>query len=288
MPHSKLLFAQQENAANMMQNFMQFLQEDGLQFAINLGVAILIFLAGRWVASILSRILGSAIRRGKTDETIVKFLMNLAYFAMLVLVIVAALDRLGIPTTSLAAAIAAGGVAIGLALQGSLSNFAAGVLIIILKPFRVGEYVEAGGTAGTVEEINLFYTILKSPDNKRIVVPNSAINGGTITNYSVEELRRLDLVVGCGYNDDLLAVKKYLLELLEKDERVLGEPAPVVAVDELADSSINLLVRPWVKNSDYWATKWDLTEKIKVGFDENGFTIPFPQQDVHVHQNAAD
>ncbi len=278
-----VLFAQAEKDEHLGAQIVRYLQENGPAFIINLVAALVILLVGRWLAGLLSGLVGAAVRRGKAEETVVKFVTTLSYALLLVLVVMVALDRLGIPTTSLAAVLAAGGLAVGLALQGSLSNFAAGILVILFKPFKVGDYVEAGGAAGTVEEIHIFNTILISPDNRRIIVPNSAINGGIITNYSAMETRRIDLVVGCGYSDDLLGVKQLLQELINDDPRILKNPAPVVAVNELGDSSINLVVRPWVNSADYWATKWDLTEKIKLSFDERGFSIPFPQQDIHLH-----
>jgi small conductance mechanosensitive channel len=266
----------------------QWLEEHGTAFALNLLFAAAILVIGRWVAKMATRALGAAIGRGQAEETLARFVTTLAYTLMMVLVIVVALDRLGVPTTSLAAVLAAGGLAIGLALQGSLSNFAAGILLIVLKPFRVGHYVEAGGTAGIVEEIQIFHTVLRTPDNRRVIVPNSAINNGTVTNYSALDTRRIDLVIGCGYNDDLRAVKQFLEEVVAGDERIMKDPAPFVAIDALADSSINFAVRPWVKASDYAAVKSDLLEKIKLGFDERGFNIPYPQQDVHLHQAKSD
>jgi len=174
-----------------------------------------------------------------------------------------------------------------LALQGSLSNFAAGVMIILFKPIRVGDYAEAGGTAGVVEEIQIFHTMMRTGDNKQIIIPNSMITGDTITNFSAKDTRRIDLVIGCGYDDDLPAVKRFLEEVLETEEEILEDPEPIVRVHELGDSSINFVVRPWVPSSEYWEVKWSLTEKIKLGFDERGFTFPFPSRDVHVHNADA-
>jgi len=202
-------------------------------------------------------------------------------------VALAALAKLGINTTSLAAVIAAAGLAVGMALQGSLSNFAAGVLIILFRPLKVGDFVEAAGTKGIVEEINVFNTLLRTPDNVEIIVPNNAITGGNITNYSSKPTRRIDLVVGCGYRDDLAAVKRFLEQTVASDPRVLRDPAPVVAVSDLAESSVNFVVRPWVTNANYWAVRWDLTEKIKLGFDQYGFTIPFPQRELHIQAPPA-
>ncbi len=278
------LFAQSKT----MQEILDFLQDRGLQFALNLVLAILIFVIGKWVAGILTGVIERAIRRGKLDDTLSKFFANIAYILMLAFVILAALDRLGVSTTSLAAIIAAAGLAVGLALQSSLANFAAGVMLIAFRPIRVGHYVEVAGVAGTVEEIRMFHTILKSPDNIRIIVPNGEITTDKIKNYSANETRRIDLVIGCGYDDDLKAVKEFLMQLLQEDERILKDPAPVVAVDELGDNSVNFVVRPWVKRSDYFATKTELLEKIKLGMDERGFTLPYPQQDVHLYQESGE
>ena len=177
------------------------------------------------------------------------------------------------------------GLAIGFALKDSLANFASGVMLIMFKPFKVGDFVNAGGSSGVIEEIRIFNTFMRTGDNVQIIIPNSQITGGTITNYSAKDTRRIDLVVGCGYSDNLKEVKDFLTQLIAGDERVLDDPAPVIAVNELADSSINFVVRPWVKSADYWTTRWDLTEKIKLGFDERGFTIPFPSQDLFIHKS---
>ena len=222
------------------------------------------------------------MEKAKLDTTLIKFVSNLAYALMLAFVVVAALGRLGVDTTSFAAIIAAGGLAVGFALQGSLGNFAAGVMLITFKPFKVGDLVEVGGSTGVVEEVQIFNTMLKTADNVTIIVPNGSITGGTITNYSAQATRRIDLVFGCGYGDDLKAVKAYLEEVLAAEERVLKDPAPTVAVAELGDCSVNFVVRPWVNAADYWAVRFDLLERIKLGFDERGFSIPYPTQDLHI------
>lgn len=264
-----------------------FLATQGLQFAINVVVALAIFVVGKWIANILSRFCNRLMKQAKVDETLARFLSNIVYSILLVIVVLAALSELGINTTSLAAVLAAAGFAVGMAFQGTLSNFSSGVMLILFKPFRVGDYIEAAGTAGVVEEIQIFTTSMRTGDNIAIVVPNSHITSGNIRNFSIKENRRIDLVVGCGYDDDLKAVKSFLEEVVNGDERVLPDPAPVIAVNELADSSVNFVVRPWVKNADYWATRWDLTERIKLGFDERGFTIPYPSRDVHLYNESA-
>jgi small conductance mechanosensitive channel len=220
--------------------------------------------------------------KAKVDPTLSKFVKNLTYSLLLVFVVIAALGRLGVQTGSFIAIIGAAGLAVGLALQGSLSNFAAGVLMIIFKPFRVGDFIEAGGAMGTVKEIQIFNTILNTPDNKRVIVPNAQVTGGNIVNYSVNGTRRVDLVVGVSYDDDLKKAGQVIESVLKADNRVLADPAYTVAVSELADSSVNFVVRPWVNGSDYWDVYFDLTEKIKVSLEENGLSIPFPQRDVHM------
>lgn len=248
--------------------------------------AVAILVVGWVVARGLRGLLKRILRRGQLDVTLVSFLSHIAYGLALTVVIIAALDKLGVNTTSLAAVLAAAGLAVGLALQGSLANFASGVMLVGLRPFTAGDYVEAGGTEGVVEEVALFFTRLRTGDNKGIVVPNSEITSGTITNYSAEATRRIDLVVGIGYDDDIRRGKEVLEGILADEPRILADPAPVVAVSELADSSVHLVVRPWVKTEDYWPVRWDLTERIKVELVQAGLNIPYPQRDVHLHQAA--
>jgi small conductance mechanosensitive channel len=255
-------------------------------YALPLIWAILIFIIGRIIAKALAGGLAKMMTKSKVDETLIKFLRSLAYIAMMVFVIMAAMAKLGIQTTSFAAVVAAAGLAIGLSMQGTLGNFAAGVMLILFRPFKTGDFIEAGGVSGTVEEIQIFCTLMKSPDNKEIIVPNGQIMGGTITNFSAKEIRRIDMVVGVSYNDDLKKVRSVLEDILGSDERVLKDPAVTIAVGELADSSVNFVVRPWVKSGDYWPTLFDLNETIKLRFDSEGISIPFPQQDVHMHNVA--
>jgi small conductance mechanosensitive channel len=264
-----------------------FLATNGLQMLINIVAAALIFFIGRWVAGVLSNLVEKGLIRARLDATLGKFVRHLVYFLMLIFVVIAALNRLGVQTASFIAAIGAAGLAVGLALQGSLSNFAAGILLIIFKPFKVGDFVEIGGVKGTVQEIQIFNTVLHSPDNIRIVLPNAQVTNGNILNYSANDKRRVDLTVGVSYDDDLSKVKQFLLSVLLADNRILRTPEPVVAVSEMADSSVNLVVRPWVKSDDYWPVYFDLTEKIKVGLKANGFTVPFPQYDLHLHNAPA-
>ncbi len=246
-----------------------------------------ILILGRIVVGILTKFVTRMMQKGKTDETLVKFVGSLTKIGLMTFVIIAVLSTLGIQTGSFIAVIGAAGLAIGFALQGSLSNFASGVMLIIFRPFKSGDYVEAGGTNGTIESIQIFNTILKTPDNKMVIVPNSKITGDNIVNYSAKEMRRIDLVFGIGYDDDIRQAKEILGKILSSDERILKDPAPMVAVSELADSSVNFVVRPWVKTADYWSVYFDLTEKVKLTFDEKGISIPFPQTDIHLHQAAA-
>jgi small conductance mechanosensitive channel len=249
--------------------------------------AVLIFVVGKWLAGVLTKMLRAVMTRAKQDETLVKFIGNIAYYAMFAFVIIAAISQLGVHTTSLIAVFGAAGLAVGLAMQNSLSNFAAGVMLIVFKPFKVGDYVEVAGTAGTVEAVMIVSTRLKSPDNKRIYVPNGQIYSGNIVNYSANDTRRVDLVFGCSYEDDISRAKSVLENLLANDDRVLAEPAATVTVSALADSSVNFNVRPWVKTEDYWGLYWDMTEKVKLRFDEEGISIPYPQRDVHLHEAKA-
>jgi small conductance mechanosensitive channel len=260
----------------------EFLATNGLQLLINVTMAAVIFFVGRWIAKILSDLLEKGLHHARMDATLGKFIRNLAYFAMLAFVTIAALNRLGVQTASAVAAIGAAGLAVGLALQGSLSNFAAGVLLIIFKPFKVGDFVEIAGAKGIVQEIQIFNTVLHSLDNVHIVIPNAHVTGGNILNYTANDKRRVDLVIGVSYGDDLSKVKRVILSVLLADGRVLRNPEPMVAVLELAESSVNIAARPWIKSEDYWPVYFDLTEKIKVELEANGITIPFPQRDIHV------
>lgn len=251
-------------------------------------MAIVIFVIGRIVARVLRNSLRSALLRGKVEATLVSFTANLVYALLMVMVIIAALNQLGIQTTSFIAILGAAGLAVGLALQGSLANFAAGVMMMIFKPFKVGDFIEAAGTMGTVEEIEIFTTKMLTPDNKLIIVPNNQITNGNITNFSAKETRRVDLVVGVSYSDDLNKVKAVLNDILSGDERILVEPEPTIAVLQLGESSIDFAVRPWVKSGDYWPTFFDLNKSIKERFDAEGISIPFPQRDIHLFpQNDA-
>jgi small conductance mechanosensitive channel len=258
----------------------------GVDFGIRLLVALVIFYVGRMVARMLQRGLRRLMEAQELDQILQSFVSNLAYWTLMVFVIIAAINHIGIQTTSLIAVMGAAGLAVGLALQGSLSNFAAGVLIVIFRPYRVGDWVEAAGISGSVEQVQILTTILKTGDNKQIIVPNSQIMSSIITNYSANETRRIDMVVGVSYDDDLDKVRKTVQEIVDADERVLKDPACTIAVSELADSSVNFVVRPWVETADYWAVMFDLTEAIKKRFDQDGISFPFPQQDVHLYNKG--
>jgi len=255
-------------------------------WAINIFFALVIFIVGRWVIRILIKVLRKALGRAKMDDILINFVASMTSALLLLFVIIAALNQLGINTTSLIALLGAAGLAIGLALQNSLQNFASGVMLIIFRPFKTGDFVEAGGTSGVVEHISIFTTIMRTGDNREVIVPNGAIYNGTITNYSARETRRIDMVFGIGYDDDIKKAKQILQQLLDADERVLKDPAPLIAVGELADSSVNFNVRPWVKSGDYWAVKFDFTEQVKLTFDAQGISIPYPQMDVHMEKSA--
>lgn len=259
-----------------------------IPWGIRLVIAVLVFVAGRWLAKLIVGLMRRFMERAKIDPTLTKFLGSIAYALLLVAVVIAALDEIGVNTTSLLALLGAAGLAVGLAVKDSLSNFSAGVMLIIFRPFKIGDYIEAGGTAGTVENIQVFSTILLTPDNREITVPNGAIFGSKIVNVSARSTRRIDMVFGIGYGDDIGNARSLILKVLSEDSRILSDPAPAITLAELGDSSVNLNVRPWVKSSDYWGVRSDLLERIKVVFDENGISIPFPQRDVHLYSNERD
>ena len=258
----------------------------GVDLGLQLLIALAIFIVGRMIARMIQKGIRRMMRAQEMDKILETFVSNLAYWTMMIFVIIAAINQVGIQTTSLIAVMGAAGLAIGLALQGSLSNFAAGVLIVIFRPYRVGDWVEAAGISGSVEQVQILTTILKTGDNKQIIVPNSQIMGSIITNYSANATRRVDLTVGVSYDDDLDKVRATIQALVDADERILKDPACTIAVAALADSSVNFTVRPWVNTADYWGVMFDLTEAIKKRFDEEGISFPFPQQDVHLYNKS--
>ena len=260
------------------------MNEYALPWAIKLVTAILIFIIGRMVIKFVVKLVKKLLHKSSMDEMLIDFVGSILNAVLLLVVIIAALNQLGVDTSSLVALIAAAGLAIGLALQGSMQNFAAGVMLLVFKPFKAGDFVEAGGVTGVVEKIQIFSTQMRTGDNKEIIVPNGALYDGPITNFSARDTRRVDMVFGIGYEDDIRLAKSILEKLVAEDSRILPEPAPVIALSELADSSVNFVVRPWVKSSDYWKVLWDMNEKVKLAFDESGISIPYPQMDVHLHK----
>jgi small conductance mechanosensitive channel len=251
-------------------------------YSIKLVAAIIVVLIGKWIAGKISKLTVNLLEKNNVDITLTKFLESIIYYTLMVVVIIAAAGQLGINTTSFLTILGAAGLAIGLALKDSLSNFASGVMLILFKPYRVGDYVTAGGVAGSVISIDLFNTTLHTPDNVKQIVPNASITSNVITNVSANDTRRVDLVVGIGYDDDLKKAKEVLHKIIKEEKRILESPTTNIAVSELGDSSVNFVVRPWVKTEDYWNVYFDLIEKIKLTFDKEGISIPYPQQDVHL------
>lgn len=262
-----------------------------VQLAMSYGLkiigAIIILLVGRWLARYAKKYTVKAIARTDVDAALEKFAASLVYYGVLVVAVVAALNTLGIATASLVAVLGAAALAIGLALEGSLANFAAGVLLLLFRPFKIGDLVEIAGYFGTVEEILIFSTILVTPDNKTVTISNSQVTGSPIVNYTQKGNLRLDMVFGIGYDDDLAKAKGILEEIVNAQDNVLAEPTPTIAVSELADSSVNFAVRPFVKPEDYWDVYFAVTEQVKLRFDQEGISIPYPQQDVHLMQVSA-
>lgn len=256
-----------------------------LEYAMNIILALAIFFVGKWVVGEVTNLIIKALRKSsKLDETLVVFFKNIIYYALLIVVILTALKQVGIETTSFLAILGAAGLAIGLALKDSLSNFASGVMIVFFKPFKIGDFVTAGGVSGTITEIHLFNTEFKTGDNQKILVPNASITSGSIINVNANDKRRVDLLIGVGYEDDIKKVKELLTSIVASHEKVLQDEANKIAVSELADSSVNFIVRAWVNTPDYWDVRFELIETIKTQFDQEGITIPYPQTDVHVYK----
>lgn len=252
------------------------------EWGLRILAALAIFVIGRWIARRISNAVAMATERANVDPTLTKFLKSVIYMALLIMVALAAVQQLGVEATSFFAILGAAGLAIGLALKDSLANFSSGVMLVFFRPFKAGDFVEAGGVSGTVREISIFNTIMQTPDNRIITVPNGQIYAGSITNFSAEATRRIDLVFGIGYDDNVLRAKEIMQSVMDADERILKDPAPVIMMLELADSSVNFAVRPWVAASDYWAVRGDLLEGVKKGLEDNGLSIPYPQRDVHL------
>lgn len=269
------------------QNILETLQGYIALYGIQVLGAIIIFFVGKYVAGLIRNLIKKLMTKAKVEVMLVGFVSHLVYVALLAFVIIATLGKVGVPVASFVAIVGAAGLAIGFALQGSLGNFASGVLILLFRPFKVGDFIEAGGVTGVVEEIEIFTTTLKSPDNKKIIAPNGGVMGGNIINYTANDTRRIDLVVGVGYGDDLQKTKSVLSDVLGGDDRVLKDPAPTIGVLELGDSSVNFAVRPWVKTAEYWDVFFALNEEIKKRLDAEGISIPFPQRDVHLFNETS-
>jgi len=259
-------------------------QELVAAFGIKVVTALLILIIGRWVAKLLRDLTGKMMGKSNVDATLIKFVGSLVYFALLAFVVLAALAQVGIQTTSFIAIIGAAGLAVGLALQGSLANFAAGVLMLIFRPFKVGDYIEGAGVGGIVEEIHIFNTLLGTLDNKAIIVPNAKLTGDNITNYTMKEKRRVDLVFGVSYGEGIEKVKRVITGVLGSDARILKDPAPTVAVLGIEGGSVTFAVRPWVRTEDYWDVYFNANENMKKQFDAEGIQLPVPRRDVHLHQ----
>jgi len=271
----------------MLENFdlQSVINDYVMPWGINIFMALAVFIVGRWIIGGIVNLVQRLLTKSKTDSMLIGFVSSILRAVLLLFVIIAALDQLGVDTTSFIALIGAAGLAVGLALQDSMRNFASGVLLIVFRPFRVGDFIEAGGASGTVEEIGIFATTLKTGDNREIIIPNGAIYGGNIINNSARDTRRIDMVFGIGYDDDIREAKQIITDIINADVRILKEPTALVAVGELADSSVNFNVRPWVASSDYWRVRFDMNEKIKLAFDDAGISIPYPQMDLHVNKS---
>lgn len=253
-------------------------------YSLKIIAALIIFVIGKWLSRKITNLFIKLLEKNRIDVTLTRFLESIIYYTLLVVVAIAVAGQLGINTASFLTIVGAAGLAIGLAMKDSLSNFSSGVMLILFRPYRVGDFVTVGGVTGTVVSIDIFNTTLNTPDNQRVIVPNANITSQVITNVTANDTRRVDLVIGIGYGDDIAKAKQVLDKILKQEEKVLATPAPTIAVSALADSSVNLVVRPWVKTPDYWTVYFDLTEKIKLTFDQEGISIPFPQQDLHLFQ----
>ncbi|MDX1454072.1 MAG: mechanosensitive ion channel [Gammaproteobacteria bacterium] len=276
-----------------MQDILNLLNDyDWQQLLLHWGsrilIALAIFVVGRWVGKLLGRLIRNVVGKAGMDNLLAGFLGKLVSVAITAVALIAALDQVGVNTTSLVAVLGAAGLAIGLALQGSLSNFASSIMIMIFKPFRVGDFVDAGGTSGTIQEIGMFHTRLTTTDNQLIIVPNSAIMGGNIINYTINDTRRINETIGISYGDDPAKARELLFRIIRDDDRILSEPDPIVWLNQFGDSSVNLVIRCWTKTEDYWQTRADLLEAIKKAFDEHGISIPFPQRVIHQYSHSVD
>ena len=267
--------------------YQKLIEAYAIPWAIKIIAAIIIFIIGRFFAKLIVQAIKKVMTKAKIEDTLRDFLGNIIQAILMVVIVIAALEQLGIDTTSVLAIFAAAGLAIGLAFKDSLSNFSSGIMLILFRPFKLGDFVEAAGTAGVVEHIQIFNTILRTGDNREITIPNSHIYSGIITNFSARDTRRIDLVIGIGYDDNIGTAKKLIEDIIKNDERLLADPAPTIMVLELGESSVDIAVRPWVNSADYWPVRADLLQSIKETFDKEGISIPYPQRDLHMIPSAA-
>ena len=276
----------EELSTEQLSGYMDTAVELAMNYGPKLLLALLVLIVGLWIINRVVRVMNAGMERSDTEPTLARFLASLVSIGLKALLLISVASMVGIETTSFIAILGAAGLAVGFALQGSLANFAGGVLVLLFKPFKVGDFVEAQGVAGSVAEIQIFNTVIRTGDNKTIIVPNGAISNGIITNFSAQPTRRVDFVFGIGYGDDIVQAKSTLERLFSEDARTLSDPAVMVVVSELADSSVNITVRAWVDAADYWGLYFDMLEKVKQTFDAEGISIPFPQRDLHVFQQA--
>lgn len=279
------VFLQEQYMEFSQESLQKIISEYAIPYGLNILFALVIFIVGKMIIKILTNLANKLLVKAKVDSILVHFITGIISSLLMLFVIIAAVGQLGVDTTSLIALIGAAGLAIGLSLQSSLQNFAAGVMLIIFRPFTAGNFVQVAGISGVVEKISIFSTLLRTGDNKALIVPNGKIYGDVITNFSAKETRRVDMIFGIGYDSDLKKAKDILQNIIDSDERILKEPAPVIAVSELGASSVNFVVRPWVKTEDYWNVNFDTHEKVKLTFDQENISIPFPQMDVHLHKD---
>lgn len=265
--------------------FSSYLVDVARQLGPKLLLALVTLFVGLWIIKLISKLLRKAFRKSKVDESLTPFLQSIITVGLKVLLVISVASMIGIQMTSFIAILGAAGLAVGLALSGTLQNFAGGVMLIFFKPFKVGDYIEAQGFAGVVKEIQIFNTIINSVDNKKVIIPNGGLSTSSIVNFSAEDTRRVDMTFGIGYQDDIDKAKGILQGIIDANESVSNDPAPFIGVIELADSSVNLVVRVWTKTSDYWSVFFYMQETVKKTFDKEGITIPFPQRDVHVYQS---
>jgi len=270
---------------NLLSENSELLSQYIIPWGIKIVSAILIYVIGRWITKLVVKSVAKLMIKSNVDASLTKFAGNIIGAVLTIFVLIAAIEQLGVDTTSIMAIFAAAGLAVGLALKDSLSNFSAGVMLIIFKPFKLGDFVNAGGSSGVIEEIQIFNTIMRTGDNQEIIIPNSHIYGGSITNVSARDTRRIDLVIGIGYDDNIGTAKSVIEDIISSNALILNDPAPTIMVLELGESCIDIAVRPWVKTADYWAVRAELLQTIKETFDEKGISIPYPQRDVHMITN---